>query len=180
MRHRTWWDDYVEPVGERREHHDVRHFDSSRGRDTPWDMDMGGQWTMGDPGNWANPAGYSGPGSYADPGIGGGFSRHLGHLGPPVLSPRERAERDWRAGYGPFRGVGPKGYQRSDSRVLEDVCEALFFDGDVDACEIEVRVKDGEVSLAGTVSDRRQKRRAEDVVERVAGVKDVHNALRVA
>jgi len=46
--------------------------------------------------------------------------------------------------------------------------------------EIEVSVDDGEVSLAGAVGDRRQKRLAEDDCERVAGVKDVHDKLHVA
>lgn len=37
----------------------------------------------------------------------------------------------------------------------------------------------GEVTLSGTVADREQKRRSEDVIETVAGVKDVQNRLRV-
>ena len=42
-----------------------------------------------------------------------------------------------------------------------------------------VRVDDCEVTLEGSVRDRREKRLAEDVAERVAGVRDVHNLLRV-
>jgi hypothetical protein len=59
------------------------------------------------------------------------------------------------------------------------VSELLTRDPDIDATEIEVIVVDGEVTLAGDVEDRRTKRHAEDLVERCAGVNDVHNQLRV-
>ena len=75
-------------------------------------------------------------------------------------------------------GRGPKGYQRSDDRILEDVCDRLTY-SDVDASEIEVRVQNGEVTLSGSVNDRADKRRAEDVAEEVSGVRDVHNNIRV-
>lgn len=80
---------------------------------------------------------------------------------------------------GGFRGKGPRGYTRTDERIRELVCEALTDDDDVDASHIEVVVKDGEVMLTGTVDDRRQKRLAEDCAERVSGVRDVQNQLRV-
>ena len=45
--------------------------------------------------------------------------------------------------------------------------------------ELEVRVSDGEVTLAGHVNSRGEKRRVEDVAEGVSGVKNVQNNLRV-
>ena len=45
--------------------------------------------------------------------------------------------------------------------------------------EIEVRVANGEVTLEGTVEDRRTKRMAEDIIETCPGVKQVHNRIRV-
>ena len=80
---------------------------------------------------------------------------------------------------GSHRGKGPQGFQRSDERVRELVCEALTDDDDVDATQIEVSVKNAEVILTGSVEDREMKRRAEDCVERVPGVRDVHNQLRI-
>jgi osmotically-inducible protein OsmY len=80
---------------------------------------------------------------------------------------------------GTFAGKGPKGYVRSDARVLEDVCDRLMWHPEIDAGEIEVTVNAGEVTLSGTVEDRHTKRLAEDIVEDVAGVKDVSNRLRV-
>jgi len=76
------------------------------------------------------------------------------------------------------RGKGPKGFRRSDDRLREDVCEALADDHEVDATDIEVSVKDGEVTLSGMVKSRQMKREATDVVENVRGVTDVHNLLR--
>ena len=78
-----------------------------------------------------------------------------------------------------YRGRGPKNYQRSDDRIREDVCELLTDDGYVDATDVEVNVGGGIVTLSGNVADRNQKRRAEDLVERVGGVREVQNNLRI-
>jgi hypothetical protein len=82
-------------------------------------------------------------------------------------------------GDGPHRGKGPAGYQRSDDRIRELVCESLTDDDQIDASQIDVAVQHGEVTLTGTVDDRRTKRDAEDCAASVAGVRDVHNQLRV-
>jgi CBS domain-containing protein len=85
----------------------------------------------------------------------------------------------WREG-GPYRGRGPKNLSRSDERIREDVCEALLDDPHVDASEIDVTVANGEVTLGGTIADRLQKRRAEDLAEGISGVRHVQNNLRLA
>lgn len=74
-------------------------------------------------------------------------------------------------------GKGPKGYQRSDERIREDVCEALYRSYDVDASNIEVKVNDGCVYLSGEIDSRQTKKMAEDAVENVTGVQDVQNRL---
>ena len=80
---------------------------------------------------------------------------------------------------GRFTGRGPKGYTRSDDRIKEDVSDRLEQHGEIDAWEIVVMVQNGEVTLEGTVSDRRTKRLAEDVAEESPGVKQVNNRLRI-
>jgi len=80
---------------------------------------------------------------------------------------------------GPFAGVGPKGYKRSDERILEDVSERLMEDGHIDASDIEVEVRGGEVILRGSVPNRFMKRRAEDLSASALGVKDVQNQVRI-
>lgn len=77
------------------------------------------------------------------------------------------------------RGRGPRNYQRSDERIREDVNDRLTDDPHVDASHIEVSVKDREVTLAGTVRNRFEKRHAEDIAEAVSGVTHVQNNLRV-
>ncbi|HET9236651.1 MAG TPA: BON domain-containing protein [Oligoflexus sp.] len=92
---------------------------------------------------------------------------------------RDDRQRSRQQSMGPHAGRGPKGYQRSDERIKEDVCDCLTRDPQVDASEIEVQVKDGEVTLTGTVSERNEKRRAEDALDDVLGVKEIHNQIRV-
>ncbi len=77
-----------------------------------------------------------------------------------------------------FRGRGPKGYRRSDERIREDVNDRLTDHQYLDATDIDVAVKEGEVTLSGKVFDRTDKRLAEDVAESVTGVKNVQNNLR--
>lgn len=85
----------------------------------------------------------------------------------------------WQRVKGAFSGKGPKNYVRSDERIREDVCEHLSYHPYIDASDIEVIVRGGEVTLSGTVDARMVKRAAEDVCDHVRGVKDVHNQLRV-
>jgi hypothetical protein len=80
---------------------------------------------------------------------------------------------------GPYAGVGPKGYRRSDNRIREDVCERLTHHGRIDARAIALEVRDGEVILKGSVKNRKTKRMAEDVALTVSGVRDVRNQLRL-
>lgn len=76
-------------------------------------------------------------------------------------------------------GKGPKGWKRSDERIHEDVCEALYHSPAVDASHIEVFVLNGTVSLSGMVSSREEKKQAERLVESLLGVWDVHNELQI-
>ena len=93
------------------------------------------------------------------------FGDHNGYVG--------RYER------GPHSGRGPEGYTRSAERMIEQVNERLTDDHRVNASRIQVTAENGEVTLNGTVTDRSQKRRAEDIAESVRGVDDVHNRLTI-
>lgn len=79
-----------------------------------------------------------------------------------------------------MRGKGPKGYRRSDERVLEELNDRFTDDHELDASSIEVTVKNGEVTLSGTVQKRQDKRRAEDIAESISGVNNVENRIRVS
>src|SRR5262245_33897231 len=109
-------------------------------------------------------------------------SADFDHRGSSAYPEGFYGERNWEwegAQRGPHSGKGPKGYQRSDERIREEVNDALTRDGDLDASEIMVEVKDAEVTLEGTVIDRHAKRLAEDLSEDVRGVRDIHNRLRI-
>ena len=98
----------------------------------------------------------------------------------PIVDRGLEKEADWAARThvrGVHYGKGPKGFRRSDERIKEEVCQALFDSYDVDASNIEVEVKDGCVYLKGEVDDRMTKRLAEDTVENLDGVKDIQNML---
>ncbi len=117
---------------------------------------------------------YFGQSDYSSPYRQGTFYRNS----PQSWSPAsDRDETLWQATKN-FFGKGPKGFRRSDEKIREEVCEALYCDNSVDASEIEVSVKDAEVILSGTVSERRMKRLAEDCAESVSGVSDVRNEIR--
>ncbi|MEO7443850.1 MAG: BON domain-containing protein [Ferruginibacter sp.] len=80
---------------------------------------------------------------------------------------------------GPHIGKGPKGYTRTNERIKEDINEKFYHDSHLDASDIDISINEGEVTLSGTVNTREQKRRAEDLAERVGGVNDVQNQLKV-
>ncbi len=88
----------------------------------------------------------------------------------------------WSAGNrtpGRYSGVGPRGYRRSDQRIQEDINDRLTWDGQIDATEVQADVKDGVVTLSGTVNSRQDKRWAEYIAENVSGVTDVQNNLKI-
>lgn len=106
-------------------------------------------------------SGNSPGGGYAGQGYGQGPISSHPHLGN--RNPEQR---------------GPKGYSRSDDRIREDVCDCFMRARAFNPSEIEVEVKDGEVTLSGEVDDREEKFDAERTAESVLGVRDVNNNLR--
>ena len=74
---------------------------------------------------------------------------------------------------------GPKGYQRSDERLAEDICEQIMRSPEIDASNVTLHVRDGEVSFEGTVPQRFMKHAVEDLAIDCPGVKDVNNRIRV-
>lgn len=97
---------------------------------------------------------------------GGGTSGIGGHQGMIALE-------------GPYVGHGPHGWERTSDSLRNEICEILTRHGQIDASDIRVNVDNGEVTLEGTVHSRREKRLAEQVLDLVHGLKDVHNRLRV-
>ncbi len=80
---------------------------------------------------------------------------------------------------GPYSGMGPKNYTRSDDQIHQDVDDRLWLDGQLDASDIEVQVENGIVTLRGSVDSHRARRRAEDLAWSVSGVQDVIDELKL-
>ena len=186
---RSWFGD---EEAERRRRMDERDREQYRERDFGRDYGPGGERWRGEE-RWRGREELGG-GRQRDYGITGyrgeaGFGTRYGggYTGTYAAAedyPRSYGGRygfGWETGRrGEFVGRGPKGYQRSDARINEDVCDRLTDAADVDASNVEVRVNNGEVTLSGSVMNREEKRRAEDLIESISGVREVHNNLRVA
>ena len=130
-------------------------------------------------GTWRGEAGRPGYGAfgpergYNQGGYGGRGAYDRGYTPRSYDAKLDRMEGRQR---GPVRP--PRGYQRADERIREDVCERLM-EGPVDVGDVEVTVSNGEVTLSGTVVERWEKRAIEDIAGNVRGVHDVHNRVRV-
>jgi hypothetical protein len=75
--------------------------------------------------------------------------------------------------------TGPKGYQRSDERLKEDICERLMELHHIDSSDVSVEVRGARVVLEGTVPSRHMKHAIEDLVDACPGVQDIDNRVRV-
>lgn len=125
------------------------------------------------------------------PGRGGpGFTGGYYGFGSGSLEPDWRAGRRYplgrEGGLEPDRRrnpprypPGPKGYQRSDERLCEDISERLMQARYIDSSDVTVQVSGAKVVLEGTVPERRMKHAIEDLVDACPGVQDIENRIRV-
>jgi len=74
----------------------------------------------------------------------------------------------------------PRGYQRSDEDIREEIVRRMIHDTDTELGEMEVIVDKGHVRLIGEVPTRHDRRVLEEVAAMVRGVSHVENALSVA
>ncbi len=137
-----------------------------------WGQGAGGGQGIGGSGSWRQEQSRDWGGGMGSQGYGHGPSWQGGGSDRGYS-----AAGSWMAG--PHSGRGPQGYQRSDARIEEDVCEHLTHYGMLDATGIQVQVENGEVTLTGTVESRQAKRLSEDILDGISGVRDIHNQLRV-
>lgn len=77
-----------------------------------------------------------------------------------------------------FIKIKPK-KMKDDIQLQKEVMEELSWDPSVNSARIGVAVNYGSVTLLGQVDHYSEKRRAEKVVERIAGVKAIVNELKV-
>jgi osmotically-inducible protein OsmY len=74
-------------------------------------------------------------------------------------------------------GKGPRGWARSDSRLIEEVSERLMEDRLLDARGVEVSADGGAVTLSGHVPGASDPAHAEMLARQTPGVTQVVNRL---
>jgi osmotically-inducible protein OsmY len=74
---------------------------------------------------------------------------------------------------------GPRARRKSDESLGQEIREILTADPELEATDVEVEVEGGAVTLRGAVVDSDARLLAEELVEILSGVREVHNRLRV-
>lgn len=107
--------------------------------------------------------------------------------GPDGDWPQASADTESGAAPGIRRGLkpapkyppGPKGYQRTDQRMLEDICDQLMRTGHIDSSGVTVEVSGAKVQLDGSVPARWMKHAIENLADACPGVQDIENRISV-
>jgi hypothetical protein len=145
------------------------------------------------------------PGYESGPGFTGGYYGY-GDEAPEIPTELEREyaydlygdgpDEDWsaaasKASLGAAPGIrrgpkpapkyppGPKGYQRTDQRMREDICDQLMRTGHIDSSDVTVEVSGATVQLAGSVPVRWMKHVIENLADACPGVQDIENRISV-
>jgi osmotically-inducible protein OsmY len=74
---------------------------------------------------------------------------------------------------------GQRARRRPDETLAQEIREILANDPELDATDIEIEVEGGAVTLSGVVDESDAKLLAEELVETLPGVREVHNRIRV-
>jgi hypothetical protein len=80
---------------------------------------------------------------------------------------------------GPYLGLGPESYSRPDERICEAICDELTRRRDIDPRGVVVTVRDGEVTLEGTVESLEMRGLVDSVASACSGVTQVYDRLRL-
>ena len=89
--------------------------------------------------------------------------------------PESGANRDHRG----LPGVPDLRTPSNDARIREIITDRLADDPSIDARDINVIVRQGDVRLIGTVDNAESKQRAESFVSRIPGIKHAESELRI-
>jgi hypothetical protein len=109
----------------------------------------------------------------------GSFQARWSDAPPSAGDDRGPAARDAVGRTAGERPRGPKNWRRGDDRIRDDVCERLSRERELDVADVSVDVRNGHVTLEGTVADRRTKHAIETLVDRCHGVQEIDNRIKV-
>lgn len=77
------------------------------------------------------------------------------------------------------QATGPQNWERPDDVIQDEACEIIWRDQSCDPTTIEVSVKDGVLTLNGTVASDKMKQNAEEKLKNLIGLKGLRNHLEV-
>ena len=86
------------------------------------------------------------------------------------------AEATAEVGAGP---VNTAGLSMASLAMQEDISERLWRAEYIDSSEVTIAVKDGAVTLSGTVPERWMRHEIENIADNCMGVQDIENSVRV-
>lgn len=83
-----------------------------------------------------------------------------------------------------YNSESGESYRREDEHWLDEhiwknICRTIDQYTDIDSTYIQIKVEDGVATIEGTIDSRKNKRLIQKLVERVSGVRAVHNDLRI-
>ncbi len=99
----------------------------------------------------------------------------------PVVVPVEGVVKESNADVerGEPHAHGFAGYDSSDDRIDREIDDHLTQHSYIDSTAVAVTVKDGQVTLEGSVPDADQKKYVEEVAAKIEGVTGVTNHLKI-
>lgn len=74
----------------------------------------------------------------------------------------------------------PTGHERDDSDIAESIAHVLSFNVSLPDSDVRAEVRDGVVTLHGSVDWQAQRRHVENQMAHVAGVRMIHNQIRLS
>jgi|GEM_PF-2470898 len=158
---------------------DSGNFDRDNTRGPSYgESSRGGYAGSSSSGSSSTGSGYSGSGNSGSGNSGSGQRGNGYSSGSSIGNRAGSTNGSGESTSGQHRGKGPKGYARTDTRIQEELSDRLMDDTELDASEVQVAIKSGEVTLTGSVPSKQCKFRAEEIAESCLGVTEVINQLR--
>ena len=88
-------------------------------------------------------------------------------------SPAEAVQTAW-------RNAQKAGRYQFHSEITQIIRSMLRATSDIEEETVSVDVKEGYVTLAGNVSDRKEMNRIEKVISNIKGIRDIHNLTTIS
>ena len=95
----------------------------------------------------------------------------------PIQVPRPKSDYGWEGDADVEAERSLHNGVRADVSIQAEVAELLRLSAEIDSNDIEITVRDGQVTLLGTIPEKEMKYLAEENIKHVAGLKNIQNFL---